>query len=275
MGTFPKDEVDEKQIIKHMVGREIGEIFNRPHKNKIGEKVLEVRNLTRKGAFTDISFSLHEGEVLGLSGLMGSQRTEVCRAIFGLDSYDSGEIFYLGKKINFRHPREAIKVGFAMVPEDRKRSGILKGMSITDNTTISSLPVISNLGWVPQGVEETITRKQVDSLDIKIVSVNQHVEKLSGGNQQKVVVGRGIALKPKILILDEPTRGVDVGAKSEVHKIIEQISSQGVAVIMISSELPEILGSSDRIIVLHQGRITDEFTYGKASQEDIMESALK
>jgi ribose transport system ATP-binding protein len=276
VGTYKISEVDESKLIELMVGRELSNVFYRDRsKVKVGNIVLEIKNLTKKGHFENISFNVKEGEVLGLSGLMGSQRTEIVSCIFGLDKFNSGEIYLNQKKVKFSDASQAIKNGIGMVPEDRKRDGIIHTMNVRENVTIASLQKISKAGWINYKMEEKSVSDQVKSLDIKIVSFEQPAIKLSGGNQQKVVLGRFLALKPKLLILDEPTRGIDIGAKAEVHKIISEIAKNGVAVIMISSELPEILGASDRIVVLCEGRITDELSYKEATQEKILSSALK
>jgi len=276
IGTYKNNEINENMLISLMVGRELTNIFDREKSLKLSdEKVLEVRNLEKRGAFKGISFYVRKGEVLGLSGLMGSQRTEIMRCIFGLDKFDSGEVYLDGKPVKFKSSFSAIKNGICMVQEDRKKEGIVDTMSVMENLSITIVGYKNKIGWIEKNLEKEITLKQVKRLGIKIVSVNQPINKLSGGNQQKVILGRFMALKPRLLVLDEPTRGIDVGAKAEIHKIIDEIAKQGVAVIMISSELPEILGASDRIIVLHQGRITGEYNFKDATQEKIMESALK
>ena len=276
VGTYKISEINEQKIIKLMVGREITKIFHRDRsKAKIGKILLEVKNLSKKDSFNDISFYVREGEVLGLSGLMGSQRTEIVKSIFGLDRLGSGEIFFSGKAINLKNSKDAKKMGMGFVPEDRKIDGIVPALSVKENLSLAALDEISRYGWLINQKETLMAEEQINDLDIKLVSPDQLIIKLSGGNQQKVVLGRCLALKPKLLILDEPTRGIDVGAKAEVHRIIEEITSRGVAIIMISSELPEILGASNRIIVLHHGKITDEYDYKDATQEKIMESALK
>jgi ribose transport system ATP-binding protein len=276
VGTYSISDIDEPNLIKLMVGRELTDIFYRDKKSsQLGSAVLEIKNLTKKGSFNNISFSVRAGEILGLSGLMGSQRTEIMRCVFGLDKFDSGEILFENKPIRPRSSFYAINRGIGMVPEDRKKEGILQTMSVKENLSISLLNSISRFGWINITKEREIAIEQVNRLNIKIVSLNQPITKLSGGNQQKVILGRFLCLKPKLLILDEPTRGIDVGAKAEVHKIIAEIAKLGVAIIMISSELPEIIGASERIIVLHEGRITGEFNHLEASQEKIMESSLK
>jgi ribose transport system ATP-binding protein len=275
IGTFDIKDVDHDKIIKMMVGREISDIFKRNRSEKYGNIVLEVKNLYKRGAFRNISFYVREGEILGLSGLMGAQRTEIVRCLFGLDPYDKGDIRLLGKPIKTKNTSRIIRKGVGLVPEDRKRDGIVNTMDVKENISLASLDLISNMGWIKGKDEQESALEQVRALDIKIVSLKQGAAKLSGGNQQKVVLGRFLALKPKLLIMDEPTRGIDVGAKQEVHRIIGEIANSGVAIILISSEMPEILGASDRIIVLHQGNITAEYNYKEATQEKLLESAIQ
>ena len=275
VGTYTIDELNREKVIKLMVGREITDIFFRDRDGVSGDKVLEVKDLYKKGSFRDISFEVREGEILGLSGLMGAQRTEIVRCLFGLDPFDGGEVVFKGERLKLNNTSRIIRQGVGFVPEDRKRDGIVHTMSVRENISLASLDRVSNFGWIQQAKEEDAVQEQVDALDIKIVSLEQDATKLSGGNQQKVVLGRFLALKPKLLILDEPTRGIDVGAKQEVHRIIDKIAKAGVAIILISSEMPEILGASDRIIVLHQGRITAEYSYEEATQEKLLKSAIK
>lgn len=272
VATGEVNDVNEDILIKWMVGRELKDIFSR-EKAKLGRVVLEVKNLTKKGVFNNISFSVREGEVLGLSGLMGAGRTEIVRCIFGIDSFDEGEIMIDGKPIQIRKSLDAIKAGIGLIPEDRRKDGFVPLMSVRENLSLPSLPWINHRGWINRKQESEITRKYIKALEIKTPSSEQSVSNLSGGNQQKCVVGKWLARNPRIIILDEPTRGIDVGAKAEIHKIIEDLAKNKVAVIMISSELPEILGVSDRIMVLHEGNITGEFDAEKTTQEEIMHSA--
>ncbi len=274
--THPISEVDEAKLIKLMVGRDLSDIFNRKkEKIKKGKTVLKVEGLSRKGVFDNISFEVKEGEILGLSGLLGSKRTEIVRCIFGMDKLSAGKIFFDGRELKLSNPMQAINNGIGMVPEDRKKDGLLSALSVKNNISIAMLKDVSRFGWISNRKERKVAYGQVSDLDIKIVSLEQPITKLSGGNQQKVILGRFLALKPKLLILDEPTRGIDVGAKAEVHRIISEIVKHGVAVIMISSELPEVLGACDRILVLHNGRITDEYNFEEANQEKLLQSALK
>jgi ribose transport system ATP-binding protein len=275
IATVRSADVDEKGLIRMMVGREIEGLYSREKRNAKTREILRVDNLTRKGSFYNISFSIREGEVLGLSGLMGSQRTEIARCIFGIDRYDEGAIYFDGRRMEKQNTARAIKLGIRYVSEDRKNEGICPSLSVRENLILSSLDWVSTFGYVRNAKCSEIVETQVQSLQIKLASARQLISKLSGGNQQKVILGRCLAVDPRLIILDEPTRGIDVGAKAEVHKIMNAVTERGVAILFISSELQEIVAASDRIIVLHQGRITDEYSYRDATQEKIMASALK
>ncbi len=273
VGDYNISEVNEDKLVKLMVGRELGDIYQREKGSVKGKVVLEVVDLNRTGAFSNISFNVKEGEILGISGLMGSGRTEIARCIFGMDRYNSGKILLNGKEVKFTHPFNAISKGIGYVSEDRKIFGFIPLMDIKENLTLPSLKWISFLGWVKLRIQLKIAKEYSQKLDIKS-QLSKQVGSLSGGNQQKVVLGKWLARNPQVLILDEPTRGIDVGAKSEIHKIISQLAKENIAIIMISSELPEILGVSDRIIVMHEGEITAEFDYKEASEENIMKAAV-
>ncbi len=272
VGTSGISRISEKEVIKMMVGRELGDIFSRQRAN-VGKTVLEVRHLTREGVFKDISFEVREGEVVGLSGLMGAGRTEIARCIFGLDRCDSGEVLLEGRKVSARHPIDAIREGIVYVTEDRRREGIIPQVSVKENLAMPSYRWINSAGIVNKKKETEISDKYISFLRIKTPSDKQNVINLSGGNQQKVSLGKWLARNPRLLILDEPTRGIDVGAKAEIHSLIEELAKNGIAILMISSELPEVLGVCDRIIVLHEGIITGQFTDKEATQEKIMYSA--
>ena len=272
VGTSAVSEVSEKELVKMMVGRELGDIFSRK-RAPIGKKILEVKDLSRAGVFEHISFDVREGEVVGLSGLMGAGRTEIARCIFGLDKYDSGEILLENKKLQIQHPSDAIREGIIYVTEDRRREGIIPMVSVKENLALPSYPWINALGLINKKKETEISDKYISSLRIKTPSDKQLAINLSGGNQQKVSLGKWLARNPRLLILDEPTRGIDVGAKSEIHSLIEQLAFSKIAILLISSELPEVLGVCDRIIVLHEGNITGQYTGAEATQEKIMLSA--
>ena len=270
----PVSEFDENKVIRHMVGRELNDIFTR-EKGAPGEEVLRVENLSRKGAFEPISFSVHAGEVLGFSGLMGAGRTEIMRCIFGLDRPDSGAIYLGGKKLEIRCPLDAIKAGIAMVSEDRRREGIIPHMTVRENTTLAALPWISRFGWIDAKKDLSITEEYIDSLNVKTPSTEQLIMNLSGGNQQKVCLAKWLNRSPKVVILDEPTRGIDVGAKYEIYQLIQDLAKQGKAVVMVSSEMPELLGVCNRIVVMSGGRVAGEVDADNTTQEEIMTLAAK
>ncbi len=269
VGTKRCEETNRDEIISMMVGREIKEkIPKRPA--PIGEEILRVEGLTRKGVFSDISFSLHKGEILGLAGLVGAGRTEIARAIFGADPIDEGKIYLEGKEVTIRSPQEAIRLGIGLLTEDRRRYGLVLLMALRENTTLANLSDVSRAGFLNFSKERKVASKYVQELAIRTPSVEQLVRNLSGGTQQKVVLAKWLFSKSKVLIFDEPTRGIDVGAKVEIYELMNQLVARGVGIIMISSELPEILGMSDRILVIHEGRIAGELTREEATQEKIM-----
>ena len=272
--TASASEVTENDLIRSMVGREIEDAFTQEEQAEVGDVALEVRNLSRVGVFEPISFKVKKGEVLGFSGLMGAGRTEIARCIFGLDKADTGEIFINGEKVEINNTLDAIKSGIAYVSEDRRREGIVPLMSVRENITLASLPWISQAGCIDLKEEVVTAEHYIDTLGIKTPHMEQEIVKLSGGNQQKVCLARWLYRDPKVIILDEPTRGIDVGAKAEIHKLINTLCQQGIAVIMISSEMSEVLGSSSRIMVLHEGVLTEEFDDpANTTQEMIMEAA--
>ncbi|MEA4854498.1 MAG: sugar ABC transporter ATP-binding protein [Christensenella sp.] len=274
VGQWPISETDEQSLIKNMVGRTITNMFPK-EKVPIGDVVLEVKNLSRKGEFNNVSFSVRRGEILGFSGLVGAGRTELAKAIFGATKPDSGEIFLHGEKVKFGMPMDALKAKVAYVPEDRKLYGLNLIGSIKDNITVTSWDDLTKRIFVDAKAEKDLSLRMIEKLGIKVASEKHPGSSLSGGNQQKVVLAKFLSKDLDVLILDEPTRGVDVGAKSEIHKLVVEAARNGVAVIMISSELPEILGMSDRIIVMHEGDVTGEVAGEEASQEIVMTYAHK
>lgn len=273
IGTVDIRECSEEMLIQMMVGRELKDIFAKTE-SKIGEYVFEVKNITSGKMVKNASFKLKKGEILGFAGLVGSGRSELMRAIYGIDKMDQGEVFLDGEKISIRHPSQAIKHGLGFVPEDRKLQGLILGMAVRENITLSSLGKVSNYCFIKPSSEKAVSVGFIEKLSIKTPNQEQKVLNLSGGNQQKVVIAKWLAISPKILILDEPTKGVDVGAKKEIHHLMSKLTQEGVSVIMISSELPEILGMSDRIVVMHKGVIKGEFLRGEATQEKILSLAL-
>lgn len=265
--NIPDTNFDE--VVKKMVGRELTERFPARNPNP-GEVVLEVEHATRKGLFQDVSFQVREGEIVGFSGLMGSGRTEIMRALFGLDRLDSGEIRMFGKKAVIRKPVDAVKLGIGFITEDRKDEGLVLDFSVRENMVLPSLSGFTTKGLISSQKESAFVDALIKRLQIKTHSRETAAGNLSGGNQQKVVIAKWVGIGPRLLILDEPTRGVDVGAKREIYQLMNELTVHGVAIIMVSSELPEVLGMSDRIVVVHEGHITGELSKDEATQEKIM-----
>lgn len=262
-------ETNMNEIVKMMIGREIGERY--PSRDvKIGKEVLKVKGLTRKGTFHDVSFSVRAGEVLGVSGLMGAGRTEIMQAIFGNLSYESGTIEIDGKEVKISNPRQAMEHGIGFITEDRKTEGLMLDKSIRENISLCNLGRISKSFVVSKEAEKDMVEEAIKELHIKCFGPFHECNNLSGGNQQKVVLAKWILTNPKILILDEPTRGVDIGAKKEIYSIINKLAAQGVAIIMVSSELPEVLGMSDNIMVVREGEVRGIISYEEANQERVM-----
>ncbi|MCY8533837.1 ribose ABC transporter ATP-binding protein RbsA [Bacillus vallismortis] len=262
-------ETDFDEVVKKMVGRELTERY--PNRTpSLGDNIFEVKNASVKGRFEDVSFSVRSGEIVGISGLMGAGRTEIMRALFGVDRLDSGEIWIAGKKTVIKNPQDAVKKGLGFITENRKDEGLLLDTSIRENIALPNLASFSPKGFIDHKREAEFVDLLIKRLTIKTASPETHARHLSGGNQQKVVIAKWIGIGPKVLILDEPTRGVDVGAKREIYTLMNELTERGVAIIMVSSELPEILGMSDRIIVVHEGRISGEINAQEATQERIM-----
>ncbi|MBK0033226.1 sugar ABC transporter ATP-binding protein [Erwinia sp. S43] len=262
-----------QSLITQMVGRELTQLFPKFDAN-IGEDVLTVRNLTRQGVFHDVSFNVRRGEILGVAGLVGAGRSEVMESLFGMTSIDSGEILIDGVPTTIESPAAAIDKGLAFLTEDRKKSGLFLVLSVLENMSIVKMTNYSaKAGFVNHGDMAKDCLEQIRKLNIKTPTMDQIINNLSGGNQQKVLIARWLLAQPKILILDEPTRGIDVGAKAEIYRLISELASRGVAIIMVSSELPEILGMSDRVMVMHGGRITGILNKEDADQETILSLA--
>ena len=274
IGTLDREKLDHDHLITMMVGRELTDFFPKEFA-EIGEVTFEVKNLTKEGKFQDVSFSARRGEILGVAGLMGAGRTEVAEAIMGVDPADSGEIIIQGKRCHIKSPADSIKRKLAFVPEDRKLKGLNLKSSVNDNISIINLNTYCRMNTViNRNKESKAVDGQIDSLRIKTPSRSTMVNSLSGGNQQKVVLAKSLVGNPEILILDEPTRGIDVGAKAEIHRLMCTLAKQGKTVIMISSEMPEILGMSDRVVVLHEGEVTGHFNRDEFDQETIMAHAM-
>ncbi len=270
VGTLPIAEATPEKIIALMVGRALDRSQVHVGHARVGEPVLEVRGLTRRGVIHDVSFSVHRGEILGVAGLVGAGRTETARAIFGADPVDAGEILIEGKRVTITSPTEAVKHGLALVPESRQLQGLILISSVARNIALPNLDRLSRRSVVSGRRLRQLVTDYVTRLNIRTPSIAQPVNRLSGGNQQKVVVAKWLASQPKVLILDEPTRGIDVGAKAEVYAIMRNLAEQGIGIIMISSEMPEILAMSDRILVMHEGRVAGILNRAEATQELIM-----
>lgn len=269
VSTKPTKDTDNDEIVKQMVGRDIENYY--PDMNiERGNVILEVEHLSRQNVFEDVSFKLHEGEILAFSGLMGAGRTEIMRAIFGADASSSGQIKVNGNKMKIKSPYDAIKAGIGFVTENRKDEGLILDFSIRDNISLTALNEFSKGGWINYKEEGEFVNLLVKRLNVKMTDVDQPVLSLSGGNQQKVVLAKWIGVGLNVLILDEPTRGVDVGAKREIYELMKELAERGVGIIVVSSDLPEVIGISDRVLVVHEGNITGELNKEEMSEENIM-----
>jgi rhamnose transport system ATP-binding protein len=261
------------KIVQMVIGRSLKQMYPKLEAEQ-GDIILKVENLSKIGLFKNVSFELHKGEILGFFGLVGAGRSEVMQTIFGIDSKTSGDVFINGEKVNIANPSDAMNFGLAYLPEDRQIQGAILAMNIRENIT---LPIIDGIGryiFLDRNREFEITDKYGKHIEIRASGWEQLVEDLSGGNQQKVVLAKWIATKPRILIMDEPTKGIDVATKATVHNFISELAKQGIAVILISSELPEILGMSNNIIVMHEGVVTAKFTREEANSEKIIKAAI-
>lgn len=274
VGTRVVKETTKDELIALMVGRELTNYYTRDYLEP-GEVMLKCEHISDGKMAKDASFELHKGEIVGFAGLVGAGRSETMKAVFGLSSHMSGEVYVEGQKVNIKSPVDALRYGIALVPESRKEEGLYKVQSVQFNTTIEVLRQFISKLSVNKKVEEEITQKYIDMMSTKTPSQEQVIGNLSGGNQQKVMIGRWLATDPKILILDEPTRGVDVGAKAEIYTIMNELVKQGMSIIMISSELPEIINMSDRIYVMNGGRVTGCLGHEEVTQEKIMQLAAK
>ena len=273
-GTYPMQDMNVDRLITLMVGRELATVFPEPGRSTPGPEALSAHGLCRTNVFHDVSFEVHQGEILGLAGLMGAGRTEVMRCLFGLDPLDSGEVRVNGKPVCFRHPRDAMGHGLALVSEDRQITGLIPCLSLRKNITLSHLNLCSWGTWIGRARESRLVSDMMARVAIHAQDPFQRVNTLSGGNQQKVVLGRALMGRPGVLILDEPTRGIDVGARIEIYELIRTMADQGMAIIMVSSDLTEILGMSDRVLVLREGRITGSLDRDEATPETVMRHAL-
>jgi len=271
--TGPAANFTIDKLITLMVGREINDLYPENQAAK-GDVVLDVRNLTKKGKYHDVSFTLRRGEILGFSGLVGAGRSEVMRAVFGLEPADSGEIWVKGKKLSIRDTTDAIKYGIGMVTEDRRGEGIIPAATVKENASIASIRKYLRGMFIDEKREMAAAKASVDSMSARYATMDQQIQYLSGGNQQKIILSRLMLLDLDVLILDEPARGIDVGAKREIHQLMVDFAKKGYGIIMISSEMPEIIGMSDRVIVMHEGVTTGELARGEVTQESIMRLAV-
>ena len=272
--TRPLAEVSRDELIRLMVGRTISNLFPKQDV-AAGAVALKVENLTLDGVFEGVSFELRRGEILGMAGLVGAGRTDVARAIFGVEPPSSGRIEVEGKAVAITSPQQAIALGLALVPEDRQLHGLIPPMAITANISLPMLAHYARRGWLRPKQERDATFAAARQMEVRANNIWQRARELSGGNQQKVVLAKWLSTEPRILILDEPTRGIDVGTKAAIHALMSELAGQGMAILMISSELPEVLGMSDRILVMREGRVTGRFTRGDATQETIMSAATQ
>jgi rhamnose transport system ATP-binding protein len=272
VSTDLTSDLTPDQVIRRMVGREISAMFPK-RETAIGDPVLEVRDLARVGSFDDISFSVRRGEIVAIAGLVGAGRSEVARAIFGVDHYDHGAVLVNGKRLPPGRPAAAMRAGVALVPEDRRQQGLVMELSVERNANLTRRWALSRLGWLSRRTERANARRWTDTLQVKTATVTAPVSTLSGGNQQKLVLAKWLATQPQVLIVDEPTRGIDVATKAEVHRLLSELAGNGVAVLMVSSELPEVLGMADRVLVMHEGRLTGELDRTAADEESVMAAA--
>ena len=269
--TRPAPELDAEELVRLMVGRPLNELFTRSTSSP-GEVALEVRGLGRSGEFEGVDLAVRGGEIVGLSGLVGAGRSELAQSIFGISPPEEGEILIDGEEVRVSSPQSAMERGIFYVPEERRSQGLILPFSIKNNITLSILDRISRFGFVPRTERQTADRFARE-LSIRGANISDPASRLSGGNQQKVVLAKSLAREPRILLLDEPTRGIDVGAKSEIYRLIDDLAKEGKAILLISSELEEVLSMSDRIVVMREGRVTGEFERGEATQEDVMTAA--
>ncbi|MEU0489331.1 sugar ABC transporter ATP-binding protein [Nocardiopsis sp. NPDC006139] len=268
----PTSELDVDTVVRRMVGREVTSLYPKEEAEH-GDVVLEVEGLTRAGVFADVSFSVRAGEIVALAGLVGAGRSEVVRAVFGVDRYDAGSVRVAGSPLPAGRPKASIGAGMALVPEDRRHQGLVMEESIGRNATSTRRRALSRFGLLGARAEHAAAREWGERLSLKYGSLDDAVSTLSGGNQQKVVLAKWLSTGPRVLFIDEPTRGIDVGTKAEVHRLLSTLAGQGLAIVMVSSELPEVLGMADRVLVMHEGRITAELDRARADEESVMYAA--
>jgi rhamnose transport system ATP-binding protein len=274
VSTHPTADTTVDQIVAAMVGREVSELFPKSPA-EIGAPVLEVEGLTATGMFHDVSFQVRSGEIVGLAGLVGAGRSEIARAVFGVDGYESGTVRLNGRGVPARNPRAAVAAGMAFIPEDRRKQGLVIDASVTRNIAGAIRGTLAKAGLITARMENRASAPWASKLEVKTSALDMTATTMSGGNQQKVVIAKWLATNPKLLIIDEPTRGIDVGTKAEVHRLLSELAGQGLAILMISSELPEVLGMADRVLVVCEGRITADLDRAEATPESVMHAATR
>ena len=274
IGTYDVDGITNADLIKAMVGREIKDLFPKPEV-KIGDEMLRIEHLSRTGYFKDVSFNVRAGEIVGLTGLVGAGRTEVVESVCGITNPDEGKVYLEGKEVHIKQPSDAMKEGIILLPEDRQKEGLIMSWGLGRNVTLPTISKYAKNGFNDEKTERDLSKRLLEEVDTKAVDIFQPASSLSGGNQQKVVVAKALSQEMKVVIMDEPTKGVDVGAKAEIYAIMGDLAKKGYAIILISSEMPEILGMSDRIVVMCNGRKTGELGRGEATQEMILELAME
>ena len=272
--TKPVAETDVDAIVAMMVGREVGDLFPKTPAT-VGKPVLEVEGLSTAGVFHDVSFTVRAGEIVGLAGLVGAGRSEIARAIFGVDHYDAGSVRLDGRELPQHNPRAAIRGGIAFIPEDRRKQGLVTDASVARNVAAVIRTSLGRLGLLTSRAESSAAGPWAGRLEVKTGALDMEAATMSGGNQQKVVIAKWLATDPKLLIIDEPTRGIDVGTKAEVHRLLSQLAGEGMAILMISSELPEVLGMADRVLVVCEGRLTADIARDEATPENVMRAATR
>jgi rhamnose transport system ATP-binding protein len=272
VSTDPTSDLTVDQVVRRMVGREVASLYPKQDV-EAGDVVLEVRDLTRHGVFADVSFDVRAGEIVALAGLVGAGRSEVVRAVFGVDAYDAGSVRVNGRNLKSGSPSAAMAAGIALVPEDRRQQGLVMELSVERNATLTRRWKLAKAGLLSPRTERATAAEWSKKLQVKAGRLSDPVSTLSGGNQQKVVLAKWLSTGPRVLIVDEPTRGIDVGTKSEVHRLLSQLAADGLAVVMVSSELPEVLGMADRVLVMHEGRLVDDIPRARADEDSVMLAA--
>jgi rhamnose transport system ATP-binding protein len=268
------EDTSVAEIVSRMVGREVSELFPKTPA-PVGDVVLDVQGLTTAGVFHDVTFSVRAGEIVGLAGLVGAGRSEIARAVFGVDPYDAGSVTLDGRRVPAHHPRASIKAGMAFVPEDRRQQGLVTEGSVARNITGVIRSGLTRAGLLTSSAENAAAGPWAGRLAVKTGALDMHATTMSGGNQQKVVIAKWLATNPRLLVIDEPTRGIDVGTKAEVHRLLSELAGQGMAILMISSELPEVLGMADRVLVVREGEITADLARADATPESVMTAATR